>query len=154
MNVHVTTQSLDGALDRYPSVSVSDARATIATVIDGVSDMGQRHLITRHGRPVAAVICMPDLLSLEASDTAAHAALSWPDGNLEASEPLIPSSAPEATAVEAQHPADIQELMRKMDVAFRQDPRLARIVSDVVDLATPESTVEVSLKEKPEAEAC
>ena len=138
MNLHVTAPSLDGVLDRYPSVSVSDARATIATVIDGVNNKGQRHLITRHGRAVAAVVCMPDLLTLEVSDAAAQAALSWPEGSVDDSELLDLGTDPEATAMGIAGPADVEELMRKTDAAIRQNPRLAQIVSDMVDFAAPE----------------
>lgn len=134
MNVRVTAPSPDGLLDRYPGVSVSDARATLATVIDGVKDMGQRHLITRHGRPIAAVICMPDLLNLEANDASAQSALSWPEGDVGESETLTLTDDPDASAIDAARQPDLEELMRKTGAAIRQDPRVAKIVSDVVDI--------------------
>ncbi|MEL6650573.1 MAG: type II toxin-antitoxin system Phd/YefM family antitoxin [Bacteroidota bacterium] len=68
-----------GSLDRYPTIPVSDARATISDLVEQVAIAGERHVLTRHGRPVAALVCIPDLVSLEEIDSQALSRLEWPD---------------------------------------------------------------------------
>ena len=138
MNIPIKTPSLDGVLDRYPNVSVSDARATIAHRIDRVSEMGERLLITRHGTPIAAIVCMPDLLSLEASDAKAQAALTWPEAGIGEIEGSPLGSTPDATSEDDLVEVELEELVRKTEAAARHNPKLRQVMSDVIDMTTSE----------------
>lgn len=66
---------------------VTEARATLADLVERVSQYGQRVILTRHKRPAAVLVSMPDLATLHAADAEAHASLSWPDPNIVSAGP-------------------------------------------------------------------
>lgn len=69
----MTTQDVTQAAgpDAEPSVPVTRARAEIADVVGRAEHGGQRTVLTRHGRAVAAVVPVADLERLRELDAAA-----------------------------------------------------------------------------------
>ena len=57
-------------LDGLTRVSVRDARRQFAELLNRVAFGVERIVIERHGRPVAAIVCVEDLDHLEAEDDA------------------------------------------------------------------------------------
>lgn len=75
----MTREDEDVILHGEPlEVPVTDARASLADLVDRVSRHGQRVVLTRHKHRAAVLVSMPDLATLQAADATAHAALSWP----------------------------------------------------------------------------
>ncbi|MBN8189916.1 prevent-host-death family protein [Salipiger thiooxidans] len=68
--------------DQPLAFPVTEARASLADLVDRVSQNGQRVILTKHKRPAAVLVSMPDLATLQAADAGAHAALSWPTPNV------------------------------------------------------------------------
>jgi prevent-host-death family protein len=58
-------------------ISVADAKARFADVLDGVLHRGERYVVERHGREVAAIVALADLKKLDrpASEKAGAMAL-------------------------------------------------------------------------------
>lgn len=48
-------------------ISVADAKARFAAVLDGVLHRGERYVIERHGREVAAIVSLTELERLDRS---------------------------------------------------------------------------------------
>jgi prevent-host-death family protein len=127
----------EAGVARYPEVSVSDARAGIAHLVDRVGEMGERHVITRHGHPVAVVIPVADLATLEAADREARAALSWPEasvGEIEAEEAPL-GGPPRGEPEDAVLGAEIEHLVRQATHALIHNPELQDLVARVLDSA-------------------
>ncbi len=86
-------------------VPFTEARARLADLVGRVGYGGERLLLTRHGRPAAALVPVADLERLEALDAA------------EGSEEIIPlrhASFDQSSATEGGPP-------RRMDIAARRD---------------------------------
>ncbi|WP_136443966.1 type II toxin-antitoxin system Phd/YefM family antitoxin [Pacificoceanicola onchidii] len=136
-----TVAEKDAVTGRYPTVSVSDARATIATLVDRVNEMGERVIITRHGDARAAVIPIPDLLTLEGADAQAQAAMDWPGEGIgvpESAEPLGQAiqPPPEDTMLEA----EIEQLVRETTYALLHNPGLQDVLATFADRTRAEGT--------------
>jgi prevent-host-death family protein len=63
-------------------MKLSEAKATFSAVVEGVSATGDRYIIERHGKPVAAVVSIEDLEQLERSDAIEMPAAEHPIGAL------------------------------------------------------------------------
>lgn len=59
----------------FATIDVSRLREGLRDVLDEVVENGKRRIVTRHGKPVAALVPLGDLRALEAGDRAAVAAL-------------------------------------------------------------------------------
>ncbi len=49
------------------SVNLAEAKAKLSSVVDDVRRTANRYLVTRHGKPAAAIVTVEDLERLEAS---------------------------------------------------------------------------------------
>ena len=58
----------DAESDGRTHVSVRDARATIADLLNRASYGSERIVVERHGKPIAAIVCVEDLEFLEKVD--------------------------------------------------------------------------------------
>lgn len=58
-------------MDRH--MPLAEVRAHIAAAVDQVLHRGERVVIERHGRPVAALVSIDDLARIEASQPPVHA---------------------------------------------------------------------------------
>lgn len=65
----MTEKSLDG-LTRVP---VREARRRFAELLGRASHGTERIVVERHGKPIAAIVCVEDLEYLEAADSALDA---------------------------------------------------------------------------------
>jgi len=63
----------DPRLDGLTRVSVRDARRMFADLINRAAYGVERIVVERHGKPIAAIVCVEDLDHLEAQDAALDA---------------------------------------------------------------------------------
>ncbi len=108
-------------LDRYPSSPVTDARAAMSQLVDKVRNISERHVLTRHGRPVAAIIGLADLRLLEVAHDRARAALTWPDDDLAADEV---EDNPIGVSYETAERVEFEDLVRQTLDAVKHDEKL------------------------------
>ena len=83
-----------------PTIDVSNLRKDLRAVLDAVTGDGQRRVVVRHGKPVAAVVPLGELEALKRMETRVAAALGEREAG--ASEPAEHLSVDEAMARRAE----------------------------------------------------
>ena len=63
----------DKELDGLTRIPVREARRKFAELLRRAGEGTERIVVERHGKPVAAIVCVEDLRYLEAADTALDA---------------------------------------------------------------------------------
>lgn len=62
------TEKINRVLSRYTARPISEIRAEFATLVDEVSHRSRRIILTKHGKAVAAIVPIEDLVDIDAAE--------------------------------------------------------------------------------------
>jgi len=62
------SHKIGNVVDRYETKPISEIRADFATLVDEVNNRSRRMVLTKHGKAVAAIVPIEDLVDLDTSD--------------------------------------------------------------------------------------
>jgi prevent-host-death family protein len=64
------SEKISEVVEKYDTKPISEIRADIATLVDEVNNRSRRMVLTKHGKPVAALMPIEDLVDLDISEGA------------------------------------------------------------------------------------